>query len=391
MLQTACLFALLVVAAARYSFRLLAAGKLGSNDYTSLYQAGTLAFNYFQFGAVRRGLGGSIAYLLSRDAGIATNSFHLLSAVCVAGTASLLFHRFRSTGLVRAAFALTMIVIMLRWGDDRGRTDMAVAALFGLATIAATRGRVVLAAACVGIGLFVHESSFIFGLPLLAALVLRMGWGGLAQRARLGFLAALAVALVVYLGLGLLPHASRMEMVQVIRGRLPLHIHVEWALYFALSGMRGVETSICQNLNDPTYWTHPLGGLILMVILCAALLATERRAWAWGLLAALPGFIFLSIVANDMSRWAMFACFNIWLIGITAPQAPSDRGRARLVLAVLFLPLVAYRPSIMPLRIYSPSPVLEAILQRLGGPPTPPVSDALDRCDPHWHDVLDKP
>ncbi|HEY3634002.1 MAG TPA: hypothetical protein VGK95_03020, partial [Caldimonas sp.] len=32
-----------------------------------LYQAGVLAFNYFEFGPIRRGLAGSIVYLLGPD------------------------------------------------------------------------------------------------------------------------------------------------------------------------------------------------------------------------------------------------------------------------------------------------------------------------------------
>ena len=49
-----------------------------------LYQATVLAFNYFEFGAIRRGLAGSITHLLADGMMVASAAFHVLSAVTVA-------------------------------------------------------------------------------------------------------------------------------------------------------------------------------------------------------------------------------------------------------------------------------------------------------------------
>jgi hypothetical protein len=382
---------LLVVATSRFA---MAARSFEEVRSYVLYQAGTLAFNYFQFGAVRRGLGGSIAYLLSRDAVAATIAFHFLSAACVAATAAWLLRRLQAPAVTRGVFALTMLIIVLRWGDDAGRTDMAVAALLGGATIAFARGRVAIAAACVATGLFIHESSFVFGLPLLLALALQTGWARITPRQRLAAAAVLGAALLLYLSLDALPHAARRDIVQVIRGRLPVHEHVDWALYFALSGLRGVRASICQNLTDPSYWVHPVSGLIVIGFACAALVPRPRANLAWALLATLPGFVFLSVVANDMSRWAMFACFNVWLVAISAPSAePSSRPSRwlRLAIAAAMFPLVLLRPWPIEFRIYAPSPWIESKVRWYGGPRTPSVEEALERCDPHWNDVIYQP
>ncbi len=369
-------------------------GGLPEVQHYILYQAGTLSINYIDFGPLRRGLAGTIAQLLSPDLTLATIYFHVLSAVCLATSAAWLFKC--SAAERRAALAIVFMVLMLRWGDDRGRIDMAIA--FGLccATIAWDRGRPGLAAAIVGLGLFAHESSLVFGLPLLAALLQRSGGlKRLSKPQRAAMVAGIGIALTMYVVVGALPHADVRTIVDTVRGRLPPHDYVEWALYFALSGMRGVATSVCQNRTDPSYWMHPVGGLALIGLTTLALV--PRRQWGNAALAALPGFVFLSVVANDIGRWAMFACFNVWLLAVSNRAARNDdtpiRTLARVgrpALALLLVPLILWRASDV-LRVYSPSPPFERLVIKLGGPITPTVDQALERCDPRWREVLDQP
>lgn len=379
-----------MVASARFAVPGLRSGSYDDVVLQVLYQAGTLAFNYVDFGAIRRGLGGSIAWALSADLVRGTIAFHFVFALSVASTIVWLFRGLTASPWTRCAFALTAAVVMTRWGGDGGRTDMAVATLLACTAIAFRCGRPALATAFVGVGLFVHESSLIFGLPLLAALVQqRGGWSQMAPRQRKAGAGALAFALAAYAGMGLLPRADTATMVAAVRAKLIPHEHVEWAMYYALSGLRGVTTSLCQNLTDPSYWVHPTSGLIVMAIAAAALLGRQRAQWGWALLAALPGFVFLCIVANDASRWAMFGCFNIWLVAASAPgMHPSRPGRLGFALAILLVPLVLYRPAGIEYRIYAPSPLLERVVRELGGARTPSVEEALARCDPSWAEVL---
>jgi hypothetical protein len=388
-------FLLLVMASTRFAVLSIWQGNLAEAERYVLYQAATLSFNYFEFGAIRRGLGGSLVHVLSSNTAAATLAFHFITATAVASTAALLFYRRPLHRTVRGALILTMLTVMLRWGDDGGRIDMAVAFLFGCTAIAFQRGRPALGAAFVAVGLFVHETSFIFGLPLLAGLTVQHGgWSALPRRQRLAGVAALAAALLIYCSMGWLPHADVPTMVSAVRAKFASHEHVEWALYYALSGMRGVRTSICQNLTDPTYWVHATSGLFVIAAFGLAVLPNSRRFWTSALLAALPGFVFLAVVANDASRWAMFACFNVWLIAVASPAMAVGRAphvALRLFLALAIVPLILFRPSSINYRIYAPSPLLENAVRTFGGPPTPSVEQALERCDPTWADVMNRP
>src|SRR6476620_6480014 len=81
------LFALLSLLSLRRIATATYRGTLLTHDSPLLYQAATLGFNYFDFGAVRRGLGGSIVYLLGDNLLRATAVFHILSSALVAAAA----------------------------------------------------------------------------------------------------------------------------------------------------------------------------------------------------------------------------------------------------------------------------------------------------------------
>lgn len=362
-----------------------------------LYQAAALAFNYFEFGAIRRGLGGSIAYLLSADMMVASAAFHLLSAVTVALTIMWLYARLEAPPVRRAAFVIVIAAVMLRWGTDAGRTDMLVCTAIGLAAIAVVQGRLAWAVAALGVGLMVHETSFIFGLPLVASMLMRGdAWRRIEQRERLAALLVFGCALVAYVGSGWLAHADDATIARDVTAKFLPSKYVDWAIYFALSGTRSLGTNLCQNLNDPSYWTHPTGGLILVVLTTLALSWRVGDDWKAAAVAALPGFAFLSVITNDHSRWAMFALFNLWLWFVASPPSggrPTFASAWPIVgAALLLLPLTNAQLGRAATPIYSPSPVLERIAEKvLRVPRTPNVEDALLICDPDWRDVLRRP
>jgi hypothetical protein len=181
-------------------------------------------------------------------------------------------------------------------------------------------------------------------------------------------------------------------MSEVVRAKFAPTKYVDWAVYFALSGTRGLRTNLCQNLADPTYWMHPAGGLLLIALTMMALGWNLRREVTLTALAAVPAFIFLSIITNDISRWAMFAMFNVWLLHAVAHHREGRRTiseRGALLAAVALLVLTSNRIAPKPTLIYSPSPVLERIAVLLFRTPlTPTVEEALARCDPTWHDFV---
>lgn len=359
-----------------------------------LYHAATLGFNYFDFGFVRRGVAGSLVSLLGSDRLAGTAIFHVLSATAVAAGAATLFARLKGHWHRKAAFALLMCALMLRWAEDPGRTDMAVAALLCAAALALTSGHFVLSCVCVSVSLGVHETGLVFGLPLLAGLLVDQArWRRLDRRATVLGAIVLLGSLAFYVALGALPHADAATMVSVVRSRLPRHDYVDWAIYFAISGSRGVQTSLCQNLGDPTYVIHLATGLLVIGLYVTLLRERKTPTLASALLVAVPPFLFLSTVANDLSRWAVLAAFNVWILCSASADVRTGVRRSgawlRVAAAALVIPLIHPKTWRIEDPIFSPVPVIDRVVRELGGPRTPRFSEALERCDPGWRQVLD--
>jgi hypothetical protein len=359
-----------------------------------LYQAGTISFDALEFGPVRRGLAGAIAHLLATDRLVATVRFHVLFAALAAALAAWWLWRARRPLAERAVAALVVAMLMARWGEDAGRIDIAVAVLLMAAAVALLHRAPALAAAAISIGLGLHETAFIFGLPLLLALALDGGrWRSWSRGSIAATLGVLLVATAVYLALPALPHSGTRAMVEAVRAKLPRDVLVEWAIYFEVSGMRGVRTSVCENAIDPTFALHAACGVVLLGVVIELLHGTEgpRRATSW--LAALPGFAFLDVVANDVSRWAMLAVLNAWLVWAVSAaeresaQAPSGV-RWRALAAFALLPLTHPRVWPIPSPMFAPMPVVEHVWAALGGSRTLRFPEALQRCDPDWREVL---
>ena len=72
-----------------------------------------------------------------------------------------------------------------------------------------------------------------------------------------------------------------------------------------------------------------------------------------------------------------------------APSRPRRTSAWRVALAVLVIPLI--HPKTWPIEdpIFAPTPVLERLARRFGGPATPRFAEVLVRCDPGWRTVLD--
>ena len=391
------LAAVLFVVLGGLSLRLLISAQrqhvLTSDASPLLYHAGTLALNYADFGVVRRGLGGSLVRLLNGDLLRATAIFHVISALAVSSVACVLFARLRRNGWQQAAFAMVLVALMVRWAEDAGRTDMAVAALIGVAAILLVGGRPALAVLCAGVGLAIHESAFVFGIPLMLALLLDGArWRRIPMPALAAALALLAAILVLYAAIPLFPHATAETMAAAVQDRLPRSVIVDWAIYFGVSGSRGVRMSMCQNRIDPTYLRHALSGALVIGVVLLVLRARCRPSWGSAAIACGVPYVFLCIVANDTSRWAYLGAFNAWLLCALVPTetARTDlRGdRLRLVGAASLVALV--HPAFLKAdtMIYVPAPIIDRVAQHFGGPKMPRFVSIIERCDPDWRSVL---
>jgi hypothetical protein len=99
----------------------------------------------------------------------------------------------------------------------------------------------------------------------------------------------------------------------------------------------------------------------------------------------------MTVVANDMARWALLACFNVWLFACAQGVATRSGEQARL------LPLAASLALLVLLEadfdrgdtlIHKPSPILERAAQVFAHKYTMRFGEVLQRCDPAWRDVL---
>ena len=391
------LAALLLAASARFFYTTWRNNELALLREVFLqYKAATLAVDFIDFGAVPRGLGGSLARVFTSDAVDAAIAFHFASALAVTCVLALLFARFQAPVVRRVVFAVVALALMMRWGEDGGRTDLAVVALLGAATLAWLSGRIVTAALTVGLGLFIHEASVILGVPLLAAFAWRdASRGDLAWQRVRTLLVILGAVLAVYLAFRWLPHSTNAEIVTRVRERVGNNEAVDVALYFALAGFRGVRAAMCQNAMDPAASMHVAMGLVVIAVTALAL-APWRGANPWMvLLAGLPGYLLLTSVANDYARWTLFACVALWLSAILRQKLYSllrSQGRhGRLGVSSGSMgpgagSVPATRPGIS--RVVSPVPRVDQWLYRSPGPKPLGFAEVVARCDPSWRDVL---
>lgn len=361
-----------------------------------LYHAGTLAFNYVDFGFVRRGLAGTVVLFLEPNLLRATAIFHVLSVLALVAVACRLLHGLRRPPWTLAAFAGVLLALMTRWGEDPGRTDLLVATTVALAAMALARGRPVLAAIALAFGLAVHESGYVFGVPLALAWLMDDGrWERVPPAARWGAASVVVATLAVYAALPSLPHADTATMVEGVRARLPRSDTVDWSIYYAVGGGRGVATALCQNRIDPTYLRHVLSGALVIALVAAALRGAGRASWGALALAGWAPYAFLCIVANDTSRWTVLGAFNVWVLCALAPSAhradaaPAIRRYGPVATAALVALLV--HPAFFrgDTSIYTPSPLVDRVAQRLGAAATPRFPLVLATCDPTWRSVLD--
>jgi len=354
------------------------------------YQRTVLAFNYFELGPIRRGLAGSIVHLLSPDILIGSTVFFFASALAVCLLTSRLFARPALPWPQQLAFLAVMAGIMLRWAEDICRTDMTIAALLSAATLAVLRGRIVVAVLFICIGVFVHELSFIFGLPLIAALLTRARFEAIGKRQKWATVLVLAVTVTLYLVLVESQTVDVPTMVRIVRSKFEPSEQGDWAIFIAVSGARGLALNLCQNRVDPAYPIHVIGGLLVIACTVWAIGSPIRRKWALASVVAIAPFVFLTVVANDIGRWAVLACFNVWLVAASVDGTARAPERARI------WPLGASMALLLLLQsfdrggdiVHKPSPLLEAAARRLANKYTMGFDEVLQRCDPTWRDLL---
>jgi len=231
-----------------------------TESWTLLYQAATLGVNYPEFGAVRRGLVGTLIHWSGLPLIAGTAVFHVIGALLLVGLVAYLLRRAELPAAAWWRAAGGMALLFVCWGEDAGRPDMTVAALVLLASIFLMAGRPLAWTLTLLLGLGVHENVVVLGLPFAMVLWvappgLRLPTGyGVAAAALAAVLAAVLVALAAYaIGFDLLPHVPGEQMRARIAERLPEHTMVALGLYFGAAGNRGLMTAMCLNGRNPMH------------------------------------------------------------------------------------------------------------------------------------------
>ncbi len=220
------------------------------------YNAVFLTTNYFDLGFVRRGLGGTIARIFSADAYRGALILHALSAIYLIAAFGVLQHRLLRArqslaAMLIVAFPILSPQMFAGWGTDIGRTDMLVIGTIAWSCIAMHSGRPLVSAALLAFGFLAHETTIIFGIPLLLAIAFDQHTDGrLDSRDLLRAAAGLVVAVGTIAFVQALRAPTAEEMISAMQHLAPPAVDQDYAdirdvaVYMMTLGSRGLKTAM---------------------------------------------------------------------------------------------------------------------------------------------------
>jgi hypothetical protein len=358
------------------------------------YNIVDLSINYIQFGAVRRGLTGSIAYLSGIDFAHIPFVLYAVSALSLVILSFFMLRHMTVSAVESIPFLIFLAALLLFWSTEMGKTDILVAVILVAMALALVSGQIVLASALLVVGVLVHEVCAIYGLPLLAALLIdehrysQFGWRSFAWSA-----AVLAAGAILYEATILLPHSPNSAIVATIESELKStqldQSLVPQAFYFHLGGARAVKTAMC-TAESSNRIVQLLITFAMIAVAIFSFAGTRPAKWILPILITAPPILFLWTTALDMSRWVALGILNVWIFCAIRNYAPVGHESRRWVWARV-LCAAAMVPILYPKTVYVsgnylyPSPVLEKVLETAIGAP---IYKTQDECDPNWRSML---
>jgi hypothetical protein len=356
------------------------------------YNTVGLAINYIQFGAVRRGLLGSIIYLSHIKLSYAPSILYATSTAALIILSFFMLRRMTVHGVDYFPFVIVLAALLLFWSNDVGRTDIVVAVILVTAALALVDGRILLASSFLAIGVLIHEVAGIYGLPLLAAILIdsdRYKQFSLKSLAASG--AILSVVAIIYVALAILPHSSNKVIVTTITSENPGfsldNYLTSLAFYADLGGVRTIRATLC-TMNGAHRLIQPFIALTIIALTVFALSQARRIKWTLPIVASMPSILFLWMTAIDTSRWTALGVLNAWTVCAVRnwKLAEDDRWAwARVICAAAIL--LALYPNVVRIRwsiVYASSLIEGAIEKAIGYP----AYKTMDECDPTWRSVL---
>jgi hypothetical protein len=365
-----------------------------------IYNRTVIASNYFNDGFVRRGLGGTIAVLLSGEWNRSIWLFIALSiAALIVPLALIMRHLAIRLSVKQTAYLGLVLAVspqsFLGWSSDPSRTDLFVGGCLAVAVLAWLHKQRAIALALILFGFLAHETAVVYGLPLLAAFAivdLRSGSLTHRQALRLGAAALIGVAVVILLQMiwSAPPEVTARNMLDQAPALVGDARHQLWrdiAIYMAVGGSRALATALCYNVQmSARYWPEFFGCIALLAIY--TLILPLRRHLPLAALVMWVPPIFMMLVANDTGRWLKLGVLNGWLLAsflLLRGAAEAQLGPRALKLgAVLFCGLLAMGST----RHNDINEAYGGLLDRLGYPDHVPLDVWMDSCDPGWRRVV---
>ena len=238
------------------------------------YNRGALSLNYLEHGFIRRGLGGTLLQWIAGSplAGCFDELlvFHFLSAIWLTVPLTLLVKWAVGRGWQNGAWLAIILAaspqLFWAWGGDLGRIDMFVEGCLAWAVVALVRGYIWVSIGSVLLGFLAHENSAFYGIPLLGAVYfssrprpeLRAGY--VPAAVMIGGIAAIVVAQIAF------TTATTQDIVHaVVRSQLPSEKR-DFAAYIAVSGLRGITTSLCRSMGRAATPLYLVSALALIAL-----------------------------------------------------------------------------------------------------------------------------
>jgi hypothetical protein len=353
-----------------------------------------IGFNYIQFGAVRRGLVGTIVYLTGANLVVGAYLVYWISYILFLWFAYLILNRMAAVASVFVPFVIILAALLLFWSTDIGRTDVLVAAFLAGAALAAIDGKIIRAGVCIAAGITINEVAAIYGLPLLFAILLDENR---YKDVRLSSAAIGGAIIVAGFAAGslivpLLPHSDPKTIVQTIRSEIPsiyLSESSDQAFFFLLAGARGVRLVQCAIQHTVHYFIHPFAAIFMIMLTTFSLSGLHRLQWTAPAVASVPPMLLLWLIASDMSRWTALSILNVWIVSAVRSRVTAGDGSgwapARAASAAAIAVLL-YPGTVDVFAPYTfPSPLIGKVAESILGPAE--IRNFED-CDPTWRSVL---
>ncbi len=198
----------------------------------------------------------------------------------------------------------------------------------------------------------------------------------------IGGIAAIVVAQIAF------TTATTQDIVHaVVRSQLPSEKR-DFAAYIAVSGLRGITTSLCRSMGRAATPLYLVSALALIALYAWLLRIRFKKSIPYALITALP-FTVVSMVAVDYGRWLSYALLNAWLFAAVTVEL-NDRDPLRRSVGILrFIVLgglIAMRPAHVQYPNYFAKVIAQHIWSKKGTRPK-----RIDACDPSWRASIGLP